>query len=235
MITTPKIIVALDYPDARSALAFVKQVSPDLCALKVGNELFTTAGPYLVKQLVHQGFNIFLDLKYHDIPNTVAKACQAAANLGVWMLTLHTLGGERMLVAAREAIDDIAGEKPLLIGVTILTSLAATELPPLGINGTTQENVLRLVKLSRQSGLNGIVCSGQEVGLIRQACDKAFCLVTPGIRPADYATHDDQHRTLSPTAAISAGATYLVIGRPITQAADPVQTLLAIRQSINLI
>ena len=234
LMSIPKIIVALDYPDAKSALAFTNQVSADLCALKVGSELFTAAGPTLIEQLVDQGFKVFLDLKYHDIPNTVANACRAAASLGVWMLTVHALGGERMLVAARAAIDGIIGEKPLLIGVTMLTSLAASELGPLGMSGILTDNVLRLAKLSQQAQLDGVVCSAQEISMIREACGETFCLVTPGIRPRHYNKQDDQRRTLTPVEAMAAGANYLVIGRPITQASDPVQTLLTLRESLYL-
>ncbi len=232
LMFTPNIIVALDDTDANKALAFARQVSADACALKVGNELFTRAGPGVVEQLVRQGFKVFLDLKYHDIPHTVAKACRAAADLGVWMLTVHALGGERMLVAARAAIDGIAGEKPLLMGVTMLTSLVAMELPSLGIVGTIEENVLRLAKVSQRAQLDGVVCSAREISIIREACGKTLCVVTPGIRPANYQTQDDQRRTLTPIEAINAGANYLVIGRPIMQATDPAQTLLALRQSL---
>ncbi len=233
IMTTPKVIVALDYPNAKTALHFANRVLPELCALKVGKELFTAAGPALVEQLVQQGFKVFLDLKYHDIPNTVAKACRAAADLGVWMLNVHALGGERMLVAAREAIDSLSSEKPLLIGVTILTSLAAAELPQVGISGNIQENVVRLAKLSQQTGLDGVVCSAQEIALLREACGKNFCLVTPGIRPANYQAHDDQRRTMTPEEAVTLGVNYLVIGRPITQATNPSQTLQSICKTIS--
>ena len=230
---TPKIIVALDYPDAKSALKFANQVSPELCALKIGKELFTSTGPQLVEQLVRQNFKIFLDLKYYDIPNTVAKACRAAANLGVWMLNVHAMGGERMLVAARESIDSMAGEKPLLIAVTILTSFEASELLKVGITGSIQENVLRLAKLSLQTGLDGVVCSAREIVIIRKTCGKHFSLVTPGIRPFNYQTQDDQRRIMTPEEAVAAGTDYLVIGRPVTQTVDPVQTLITINQTIN--
>ena len=229
----PKIIVALDYPDAASALSFVRQVSPQLCALKIGKELFTATGPSLVEQLVQQGFNVFLDLKYHDIPHTVAKACLAAANLGVWMLNVHALGGAKMLTAAREAVNTVSGNKPLLIGVTILTSLQNTDLPAVGINGSAAENVLRLAELSQQAGLDGVVCSPQEVATLRSHCGTNFCLVTPGIRPVDYGVNDDQQRTMTATAAVHAGVNYLVIGRPITQAGNPSKTLLSLAQNIN--
>ena len=232
-MSSPKIIVALDYSDAVSALAFAKQVSPEVCILKVGKELFTAAGPQLVEKLVQQDFKVFLDLKYHDIPYTVAKACKAAANLGVWMFNVHAFGGERMLLAAREAVDSVVGEKPLLIGVTILTSMELGDLSTLSIGGTVAENVEKLAKLSKQASLDGVVCSSHEILPLRQVCGEDFCLVTPGIRPTDYQTKDDQRRVMTPEQAITQGANYLVIGRPITQAKDPLQTLIKINKSIN--
>jgi len=232
MMQPPKIIVALDYPDADSALAFTREVSPQLCALKIGKELFTAAGPHLVEQLVQQGFKIFLDLKYHDIPNTVAGACRAAANLGVWMVNVHALGGSKMLAAARAALDGLSGDTPLLIGVTLLTSLSADDVKQIGLRGGLEENVLALAKLSQQAGLDGVVCSPREVRLLRAMCGDDFRLVTPGIRLANHAS-DDQQRTLSPVEAIAAGVNYLVIGRPITRAADPKEALLAIYHSIH--
>lgn len=218
-----KIIVALDYSTAEEALNFVAKISPDLCALKIGKELFTAAGPQLVEQLVAKGYKIFLDLKYHDIPNTVAKACLAAANLGVWMLNVHALGGERMMRAAREAIDTYSGPKPLLIAVTVLTSHDDIELAAVGLNGAAEENVLRLAKLTQQAGLDGVVCSAMEAPLLKEECGPEFCLVTPGIRLTQ--TDDDQRRVMTPAAALAAGSSYLVIGRPITQSTDPAATL----------
>ncbi len=217
------VIVALDFPHANAALDLASRLDPALCRVKVGKELFTAAGPAVVENLVKQGFDVFLDLKFHDIPNTVAAACKVGASLGVWMLNVHALGGEAMLLAARDAID--AGKhKPLLIGVTILTSLGDAELAAIGIEGTAEQNVLRLAKLARQCGLDGVVCSSREAQLLRRQIATPFALVTPGIRLAD-AQKDDQNRVLTPQEALRAGADYLVIGRPITQAADPVATL----------
>lgn len=223
-----KIIVALDYADAVSALALVERLDPALCRLKVGKELFTVAGPELVRALVARGFEVFLDLKFHDIPNTVASACKAAAQLGVWMVNVHALGGRRMMEAAREALEG-ATSPPKLIAVTVLTSMGQADLNELGIPGEPRETVLRLAKLAQASGLDGVVCSAQEAQLLRQELSTGFCLVTPGIRPAN-AAQDDQVRIVTPAEAIRLGSDYLVIGRPITKAADPLQVL----QQINL-
>jgi orotidine-5'-phosphate decarboxylase len=227
----PKIIIALDYPAALPALALVDKLQHSLCRLKVGKELFTATGPALLEQLMNRGFEIFLDLKFHDIPNTTAQACKAAAGLGVWMVNVHALGGRKMLEAAREAIASSA-RRPKLIAVTLLTSMAQDDLAGLGINATPAEMVLRLATLARDSGLDGVVCSAQEAALLRKQCGTDFCLVTPGIRPA-HASLDDQSRVMTPQAALCAGASYLVIGRPITQAADPLQALLDIQQEIG--
>ena len=228
----PKIIVALDYPSAKNALALVERLEPTLCRLKVGKELFTAAGPVLVEQLIGRGFGIFLDLKFHDIPNTVAQACKVAADLGVWMVNVHALGGRKMLMAAREAIDN-SGHQPELIAVTMLTSMAQDDLADIGISAKPAEMVLRLATLARDSGLDGVVCSAQEAALLRRECGREFCLVTPGIRPV-FASHDDQSRIMTPQAAVQAGSSYLVIGRPITQATDPLQVLLDINQEIGV-
>jgi orotidine-5'-phosphate decarboxylase len=227
----PKIIVALDYPEAVTALDLVARLEPTLCRLKVGKELFTAAGPQLVEQLMRRGFEVFLDLKFHDIPNTTAQACKAAAALGVWMVNVHALGGRRMMEAAREAVTQ-ASRPPKLIAVTVLTSMAQEDLTELGIAATPAELVLRLAALARDSGLDGVVCSAQEAALLRQHCGSEFCLVTPGIRPADTAA-DDQSRIMTPHAALEAGSSYLVIGRPITRAADPLRTLQEISREIG--
>jgi orotidine-5'-phosphate decarboxylase len=227
----PKIIIALDYPIAPPALALADKLDPALCRFKVGKELFTAAGPALLEELMHRGFQIFLDLKFHDIPNTVANACKAAANLGVWMVNVHALGGRKMLEAAREAIS-ISGQRPKLIAVTMLTSMAQQDLDEIGINATLADMVLRLATLARGTGLDGVVCSAQEAGLLRKHCGREFCLVTPGIRPVN-AKLDDQSRVMSPKAAMQAGSNYLVIGRPITQADDPLRALLEIDQEIG--
>ncbi len=228
----PKIIIALDYPDAAPALALAERLQPALCRLKVGKELFTASGPALLEQLMQRGFEIFLDLKFHDIPNTAAQACKAAAGLGVWMVNVHALGGRKMMEAAREAIANSA-HQPKLIAVTVLTSMAQEDLADIGIGATPAEMVLRLARLARDSGLDGVVCSAQEAALLRKQCGDDFCLVTPGIRP-EQAGLDDQSRVMTPLAALQAGASYLVIGRPITRAADPLQALLDINQEIGV-
>ena len=222
-ITDPKIIVALDYPEAAPALDLAARLDPTLCRLKVGKELFSATGPLLLEQLMRRGFEVFLDLKFHDIPNTTAQACKAAAALGVWMVNVHALGGRRMMEAALVAVLQ-AAKPPKLIAVTVLTSMAQEDLAELGIAATPAELVLRLATLARDSGLDGVVCSAQEAALLRGACGDEFCLVTPGIRPADAAA-DDQSRIMTPRAALESGSSYLVIGRPITQAPDPLQAL----------
>ena len=226
----PRVIVALDYPDGAAALSFAERVTPRDCRLKVGKQLFTAAGPQLVEALVQRGFDIFLDLKFHDIPNTVAGACQAAAGLGVCMLNVHALGGRAMLQAAREAV---AGNerRPKLIAVTLLTSIGPHDMRDVGIVGEPAAAALKLAKLAQASGLDGIVCSAQEAQLLKRECGAGFCLVTPGIRPAQHG-NDDQQRVMTPTGAIAAGADYLVIGRPVTQARDPAAALHAINQEI---
>ncbi len=226
-----RVIVALDYADAESANNLVRRLDPTLCKLKVGKELFTASGPQFVSAFVDKGFQVFLDLKFHDIPNTVAKACEAAARLGVWMVNVHASGGPRMLQAAREAIDK-SNTKPLLIGVTVLTSMDQAELTAIGITATPAGQVQRLASLAHASGLDGVVCSAQEARQLRDSFGKEFCLVTPGIRPKD-SEKADQRRVLTPLDAIKAGANYLVIGRPITQAVDPVLVLQAINAEIE--
>jgi len=227
----PKIIVALDYPEAQSALDLVSRLEPALCRLKIGKELFTSAGPGIVEQCMQRGFEVFLDLKFHDIPNTTAQACKAAASLGVWMVNVHALGGRKMLEAAAEAVASSAN-RPKLIAVTVLTSMAQEDLAGIGITATPAELVLRLATLARESGLDGVVCSAQEAALLRQHCGSKFSLVTPGIRPAD-ASADDQSRIMTPAAALKNGSSYLVIGRPITRAADPLSALQNISKEIG--
>lgn len=229
----PRLIVALDYPRAAQALALADQLSPESCRLKVGSELFTRAGPAIVEQLVQRGYGVFLDLKFHDIPRTVAQACAAAADLGVWMLNVHALGGSKMMHAAREALALYSSSaRPLLIAVTVLTSHDGADLQELGLTGLPQEHVLRLAASARAVGLDGIVCSAQEAVSLRAAHDANFMLVTPGIRPRDSAM-DDQQRIMTPAAALRAGADYLVIGRPITQATNPLAALMAIQQEMD--
>ena len=225
-----KIIVALDFPDDSGALALIDRIDPDLCRLKIGKELFTRCGPDLVRKIVNQGYDVFLDLKYHDIPNTVANACKAAADLGVWMLNVHALGGPAMLAAAREALSD--KDSPVLIAGTILTSSSEDDLQAVGINQTPQVMVEKLALLAKEQGLDGVVCSAQEAGALKSLLGREFILVTPGIRlPTDDA--GDQKRIVTPVDAVRQGSDYLVIGRPITRADDPVQKLLTINSDIS--
>ncbi len=226
-----RVIVPLDFPDTDAALALAARLDPRLCRVKVGKELFTAAGPTVVSRLQERGFEVFLDLKFHDIPNTVAGACRAAARLGVWMLNVHASGGEAMMRAAREAVAG-AAKPPLLIGVTILTSLSAADLERIGFAGTPEENVLRLAGLTHACGLDGVVCSALEAPRLRAAFGAAFKLVTPGIR-LDGSAADDQARVVTPREAMRLGADYLVIGRPIAQARDPVAALESIRSSLT--
>src|SRR5688572_8883104 len=222
-MTDPRIIVALDFAEAKPALDLVRRLDPAQCRVKVGKELFTAAGPALVEDLAKRGFGVFLDLKFHDIPNTVASACRAAAKLGVWMLNIHASGGRAMLEAAREAIP-AASDAPKLIAVTVLTSINDADLSEIGMNGTTDEAVLRLASLADACGLDGVVCSARETPALRERCRPGFTLVTPGIRAASDAA-DDQQRVMTPADAIRAGSTYLVVGRPITRAPDPLAAL----------
>ena len=226
-----KIIVALDYPTMASAISLANQLDPDRCKLKVGKELFTCSGPQIVENLTAKGFDIFLDLKYHDIPNTVAKACRVAADLGVWMVNVHTLGGQDMMVAAREAISD-KPQRPLLIGVTLLTSMNKETFQQIGLVGTLESTVIKLANLAQKSGLDGVVCSPLETKLLRTRHTENFQLVTPGIRPTDSESND-QHRTMTPIQAVDAGSNYLVIGRPITNATNPMQALEAIENTLR--
>lgn len=221
-IDTP-VVVALDYPAAEPALALVEQLSPRLCRLKVGKELFTRSGPALVEKLQHRGFEVFLDLKFHDIPNTVAAAVSAAADLGVWMVNVHASGGRRMMEAAAAALQGRT-HRPLLIGVTVLTSMTDADLAELGYSESAAERVQRLAALAADCGLDGVVCSALEAQPLRQARGAAFCLVTPGIRLAGD-DPGDQRRVVTPADAIARGANYLVIGRSITAAADPLAAL----------
>ena len=230
-IASPRVIVALDFPSAEQALIFADSVSPELCRLKIGKELFTRSGPQLVEQLQRKGFDIFLDLKYHDIPNTVARACKVAAELGVWMTDIHVSGGPAMLDAAVEAVANFAA-KPLLIGVTVLTSLDRDQLSAIGFALSPAELVSKLAGLAVNAGLNGVVCSSLEAETLSATCPAGFVLVTPGIRLQE-SCRDDQKRIMTPARAIAAGASYLVVGRPITQATDPCQTLLTINEEFS--
>lgn len=230
-MSDPKIIVALDYPGLTPAIALAHRLSPELCRLKVGKELYTSAGPMLLEALMLRGFEVFLDLKFHDIPNTTAQACKAAASLGVWMVNVHALGGRKMMEAASAAVA-ATSKPPKLIAVTLLTSMDQVDMGEIGLTGTPADTVLRLAGLAQDCGLDGVVCSAQEASALRQRCGSKFCLVTPGIRPAD-ASLDDQSRVMTPAAALAAGSSYLVIGRPITRAADPLQALLDIHRDIG--
>lgn len=230
-VNDPRLIVSLDFADGGQALALTGKLEPARCRLKVGKELFTRCGPALVEELQKQGFSVFLDLKFHDIPATVAGACAAAADLGVWMINVHALGGERMLAAARDSLDKYR-KRPLLIAVTVLTSMSDTDLRQIGIQKPVAEQVHDLVRLAATSGLDGVVCSAQEASSLRKELDRDFILVTPGIRPAGSA-RDDQQRIMTPAEAIRAGSDYLVVGRPITRAADPVRVLREISEEIN--
>lgn len=222
------VIVALDFADEKQTLQFVRRLSPELCQIKIGKELFTATGRHLVEQLVNQGFKVFLDLKYHDIPNTVASACKIAAQMGIWMVDMHAGGGQRMMEAAAEAVSQFQ-QRPYLIGVTVLTSMTQTDLAQTGVDRSIDEQVMHLAKLSQQSGLDGVVCSAQEAVILRDQLGKEFLLVTPGIR-LNSKSEDDQRRIMTPKEALAAGSSYLVMGRPITRSADPVLLL----QQINL-
>ena len=231
-MSDPRVIVALDFASAEEAQTLVARLDPAHCKLKVGKELFVAAGPALVARLVDQGYAVFLDLKFHDIPHTVAAACRAAAKLGVWMLNVHALGGRAMLSAAREALEN-SPSRPKLVAVTVLTSLQDADLAEVGISGGVQQAVSRLSRLTQDCGLDGVVCSAREVAALRRERGKEFLLVTPGIRPAQAAA-GDQARIATPREALQNGANYLVIGRPITQAADPLAALKTILQEIDL-
>lgn len=227
-VSPPKVIVALDYANARDALAFVDQVSPNLCRLKVGKELFTAAGPDFVRRLVERNFSVFLDLKFHDIPNTVARACLAAADLGVWMINVHCLGGRKMMELAARSLKD-RNYTTHLIGVTLLTSMEAMDCAEIGLQAPLEQQVLHLAKLAQESGLGGVVCSAQEATALRKQCGQDFLLVTPGIRDSNMMP-DDQQRTMTPREALAAGSDYLVIGRMITANPTPIAKL----QQINV-
>lgn len=228
----PNIIVALDYPDLKSAEALIAKLNPAACRLKVGKHMFTRFGPDFVRSLVSRGFSVFLDLKFHDIPNTVADACLAAAEMGVWMVNVHVLGGKAMLAAARRAIDQLPkAKRPLLIGVTVLTSLDAKDLVVLGIEGELSDMVVKYALLAKETGLDGVVCSAQEAALLRKTLGDDFLLITPGIR-LENDDQSDQKRVVTPAAAWAAGSDFLVMGRSITCARDPLKVLQSISRSI---
>ncbi|MGP7734123.1 orotidine-5'-phosphate decarboxylase [Oceanimonas smirnovii] len=228
----PKVLIALDFADEQQVKALVAQLDPAQCRLKVGKEMFTLFGPEFVRHLTGQGFDVFLDLKFHDIPNTVAKAVAAAAELGVWMVNVHASGGSRMMEAAKAALAPYGDKAPLLIAVTVLTSMTADELNQTGVLRSPAEQVLALARLTQAAGLDGVVCSAQEASLLKSELGPDFKLITPGIRPAG-SDAGDQRRIMTPELALKAGSDYLVIGRPITQAADPAAALSAINASLH--
>ncbi|ATF92461.1 orotidine-5'-phosphate decarboxylase [Cedecea neteri] len=229
--TESPVVVALDYDNRDSALAFVDRIDPRDCRLKVGKEMFTLFGPQLVRDLHQRGFDVFLDLKFHDIPNTTARAVAAAAEMGVWMVNVHATGGARMMRAAKEALVPFGKDAPLLIAVTVLTSMEASDLADLGITASPADYAERLATLTKECGLDGVVCSAQEAVRFKAALGREFKLITPGIRPLGSEA-GDQRRIMTPQQAQQAGVDFMVIGRPITQSADPAQTLRDIRASL---
>ncbi|MDW8846276.1 orotidine-5'-phosphate decarboxylase [Erwinia sp. MMLR14_017] len=231
-VTGSPILVALDYHDLAAAMAFVDRIDPQSCRLKVGKEMYTLFGPNLVRELHQRGFQVFLDLKFHDIPNTTAHAVAAAADLGVWMVNVHASGGARMMKAAREALLPFGKEAPLLIAVTVLTSMEAADLRDIGIDASPADHAEKLARLTQQCGLDGVVCSAQEAARFKQALGAEFKLVTPGIRPVGSEA-GDQRRIMTPQQALQAGVDYMVIGRPITQSSDPEATLKTILASLQ--
>lgn len=226
------IIVAADFFDLKSAWNFLDRIEPDQCQLKIGKELFTLGGPELIRKIHHKGFSVFLDLKFHDIPTTVAKAVTAAADLGVWMVDIHASGGSRMMQAAKDALYPFGLDAPLLIAVTVLTSMESEDLREIGINMSPLEQATTLATLAKNCGMDGVVCSAKEVQSFRTRLGADFKLVTPGIRPIGC-SEDDQKRIMTPQRALAAGSDYLVIGRPITQAQDPAAMLCQIVNSIK--
>lgn len=229
----PRVIVALDFDNEVSARNLIEQLDPTQCKLKIGKEMFTYFGPDFVKWVVSKNFGVFLDLKFHDIPNTTAKACLAAADLGVWMINVHASGGLKMMETAKQALDHWGNNNaPKLIAVTVLTSMDQVSLNQIGVNRSTTEQVLNLARLTHAAGLDGVVCSAQEALILREQLPREFNLVTPGIRPSGSAL-DDQHRVMTPPEAIDAGVDYLVIGRPVTKSEDPLKTLTSINDSIR--
>jgi len=231
-LEAPDILVALDYRHADVALSLVDRLDPSLCGLKVGKELFTAAGPALVKELVRRDFAVFLDLKFHDIPNTVSGAVAAAADLGVWMLNVHASGGTNMMEAARKSLESFGAQRPLITAVTVLTSFSDENLRAMGIDRSLQEQVSALALMAEHSGMDGVVCSAHEAVALKNQRREGFLLVTPGIR-LESNPRDDQQRIVTPRQAVQRGADYLVIGRPVTQSPDPMQTLRLIKKDIS--
>ena len=226
------IIIALDFATGDKALQFLDLLDPNLCRVKIGKELFTASGPQLVRKIIDRGFDVFLDLKFHDIPNTVARASKVAADLGIWMFNIHASGGRTMMEAARESIDSLGNQRPLLIGVTVLTSFLKKDLEQTGIHSYPEDQVSKLAFLARDSGLDGVVCSAAETKLLRSQIDDKFCLVTPGIRRPEDAI-GDQKRIIGPAEAIQNGSNYLVVGRPITSADSPNGALIEFNAAVS--
>lgn len=228
----PKVVVALDFANKNEALTFVDQVTPSDCKLKVGKEMFTYYGPQFVETLVNKGFDVFLDLKFHDIPTTVAKAVKASAEMGVWMVNVHASGGMKMMQAAKDILTPYGDKAPLLIAVTVLTSMEQSDLAQIGLDVSPFEQVKRLAALTKDSGLDGVVCSAQEASALKSLLGADFKLVTPGIRLDTSVKTDDQNRIMTPVDAVQSGSDYLVIGRPVTKAEDPLAVLKRINTSI---
>ncbi|AEF55577.1 orotidine-5'-phosphate decarboxylase [Marinomonas posidonica] len=227
------IVVALDFPTMAQSIEMAKRLDPSQCRVKVGKELFTTSGPAILEELHKLNFEIFLDLKFHDIPNTVANAVSVAAKSGVWMVNVHASGGRRMMEASANALQQLPDQNTLLIAVTVLTSMDQSDLREIGIDMTPEQHVKRLAALAKSSGMDGVVCSAQESQMLSTELGKDFVLVTPGIRPAG-SDQGDQKRIMTPAEAMVAGSHYLVVGRPITQAADPIAVLTEVNQSLGL-
>ena len=229
--TIPPIIIALDFESLESAKQLADQLNPKLCRLKIGKEMFTKYGPKAVEVFQNKGFEIFLDLKFHDIPNTVAKAIKAACGLGVWMVNVHAMGGKAMLEAAKEAIIS-SSHQPILLGVTVLTSMQDKDLKQINVTCSTEEEVLVLATLCKDSGLDGVVCSALEANILRRNFGQDFMLVTPGIRLLEQ-NLDDQKRIVTPKQALQSGSSFLVIGRPVTQAKEPTKIIEGVIEEIS--
>lgn len=228
------IVVALDYPTMAQSIEMAKRLDPNQCRVKVGKELFTTAGPAILDELHKLNFEVFLDLKFHDIPNTVANAVSVAAKAGVWMVNVHASGGRRMMEASANALAQLPDQKTLLIAVTVLTSMDQSDLAEIGIDLSPEQHVKRLAALAKSSGMDGVVCSAQESAMLSSELGKDFVLVTPGIRPTG-SDQGDQKRIMTPAEAMAAGSHYLVMGRPITQAIDPIAVLTQVNKELGVI
>ena len=232
MSVTSPVVVALDVATQHELNQLLGQLDPAQCRVKVGKELFTLFGPQVLDQLHARGFEVFLDLKFHDIPNTVAAAVRAAAEKGVWMVNVHASGGSKMMRAARAGLTEFGDRAPLLIAVTVLTSMQDSDLAEQGISRSAAEQVSHLARLAEDSGMDGVVCSAQEAPQLRAERGSDFLLVTPGIRPAD-STRDDQQRVATPEEAMAMGSNYLVIGRPVSRADNPLAALKTINRALG--